>query len=156
MPKLRKRRYTGRTYANKQWSVKRLPSDNESSSKDDERNTMMDNNFDDEFISFRNTMTINDIADLFELVKNKAGSKFITVLLYMTLQHFDINWRQCNYFFKQINALTAETGHKWAKIFLSSDFDEFVKEGRGGKRTSSFYDTFPDIESLAKLYSVQR
>ena len=39
---------------------------------------------------------------------------------------------------------------------MSSDFDEFVKEGRDGKCTSSFYDTFPDIESLDKLYSVQR
>ncbi|CAF4222987.1 unnamed protein product, partial [Rotaria sordida] len=29
-------------------------------------------------------------------------------------------------------------------------------EGRGGKRTSSFYDIFPDIESLAKAYSVRR
>ena len=96
MPKLRKRQYIGRTYANKQWSVKRLPSDNESSSEDDERNTMMDSNFDDEFITFRNTMTINDIADLFELAESKAECKFITVLLYMTLQHFGISWHPCN------------------------------------------------------------
>ena len=39
---------------------------------------------------------------------------------------------------------------------MSNDFDEFVKEGRGGKRTSSFYDAFSDIDSLAKLYSVQQ
>ena len=62
----------------------------------------MDNNFDDEFITFRNTMTINDIADLFELAKNRAGSEFITVLLYMSLQHFCINWGQCNYFLNRL------------------------------------------------------
>jgi hypothetical protein len=156
MPKLRKRQYIGRTYATKQWSFKRFPSNNESASEDDEQNTMMDNNFDGEFDNLANIMTINDIADLFQLIKDKIGSKFITVLLYMTLRHFGLNWLQCNDFLKQINALTAQTAHKWANIFLFGDFDDFIKEERGGKQTSSFYDIFPDIELLAKSYSVQR
>ena len=102
MPKLRKRQYIGGTYANKQWSVKRLPSDNESSSEDDERNTMIDNILDDELITFLNTTTINDIANVFGLANSKAEFKLITVLLYMTLEHFGINWRQCNYFFDRL------------------------------------------------------
>ena len=51
---------------------------------------------------FRNTMTINGIVDLFELAKNRIWSKFIIVLLYMTLQHFGINWGQCNNFLNRL------------------------------------------------------
>ena len=39
---------------------------------------------------------------------------------------------------------------------MSSGIDEVVKEESDGKRTSSFYDTFPDIQSLDKLYLVQQ
>ncbi|CAF1307493.1 unnamed protein product, partial [Didymodactylos carnosus] len=55
-----------------------------------------------------------------------------------------------------IGALTTRTADKWANIFLSGSFDEFISEGRGGKHIPSFYDVFPDIELSAKTYSIQR
>ncbi|CAF4994978.1 unnamed protein product [Rotaria sp. Silwood1] len=74
----------------------------------------------------------------------------------MTLRHFGISWVKCDDFFKEIGALRATTANRWANTFLSGSFDKFINEGRGGKHISSFYDVFPDIELLAKNYSVQR
>ncbi|CAF4710397.1 unnamed protein product, partial [Rotaria sp. Silwood2] len=113
-------------------------------------------NHDIEYIRFADKLTIEDIGDLFELIKDKIGVKFVTVLLYMTLRYFDISWLNCNDFLKKIGALSTETANKWANIFLSGNFNEFVSEGRGGKHTPSFYDVFPDIELSAKNYSIQR
>ncbi|CAF1532546.1 unnamed protein product [Didymodactylos carnosus] len=106
------------------------------------------NDFDAELVNFHDKIIINDIGDLFE-----AGSKFISVLLYMTLWHFGISWHECNDFLKQTGDLTSETAHKWAEVFLSGNFYEFVSEADGEKHVSSFYDIFSDIKSLAVLFS---
>ncbi|CAF1256310.1 unnamed protein product [Rotaria magnacalcarata] len=101
-------------------------------------------------------MKIDDIGDLFELIKDKIGLKFSSVLLYMTLRYFGINWLKCDDFFKTVGASTTKTVDKWASIFLSGNYNEFVSEGRGGKQIPNFYDVFPDIETSAKNYSVQQ
>ncbi|CAF4154706.1 unnamed protein product [Rotaria sordida] len=154
MPKLNKRRSLGRTYIRKRWYDQRVLSENESLSEEEE--ITQDEDDDVEFIRLVDKMKIDDIGDLFELIKDKIGLKFITVLLYMTLRHFGISWVKCDDFFKEIGALRATTANKWANTFLSGSFDKFINEGRGGKHIPSFYDVFPDIELLAKNYSVQR
>ncbi|CAF3858213.1 unnamed protein product, partial [Rotaria sp. Silwood1] len=154
MPKLNKRRASRVFYAKKRWYNYRLLSENESSSSSEEE-VLSNDNINAGSGNFSNNFMVDDIGDLFELSKNKVGLKLISVLLFMTLRHFGISWLQCNQFFKEIGALTAETANKWTNIFLSGGVNEFVSEGRGGKRTSSFYDIFPDIESLAKAYSVR-
>ncbi|CAF3880279.1 unnamed protein product [Rotaria sordida] len=154
MPKLNKRRFLGRTYARRQWHDQRVSPENESVSEEEE--ITQDNDDDIEFIHFANKIKINDIGDLFGLIKDKIGLKIVTVLLYMTLRHFGISWIKYDDFLKKIDALTTKTANKWTNIFLSGSFDEFISEGRGGKHILSFYDVFPDIELLAKNYSVQR
>ena len=41
------------------------------------------------------------------------------------------------------------------EIFLSGDLDEFLEDGRGGQREPSFYDFFPELENMAKLYTLE-
>ncbi|CAF3380958.1 unnamed protein product [Rotaria socialis] len=154
MPKLNKRRFIGRIYVQKRWYDKTVLSENDSES---EREDITSDKYDkSEFIRFTDKMKVDDIGDLFELIKNKIGLKLVSVLLYMTLRYFGINWLECDEFFKKINGLKTETANKWANIFLSGSFNEFISEGRGGKHISSFYDLFPDIESSAKAYAAER
>jgi hypothetical protein len=154
MPKLNRRRSVRRAYARKQWYDERVSPENESVSEEEE--ITQDKDDDIQFIRFVDKMKIDDIGDMLELIKDKIGLKFVTVLLYMTLRHFDISWVKCDDFFKKTGALTIKTANKWANIFLSGSFDEFVNEGRGGKHVPSFYDVFFDIELSAKNYSIQR
>ena len=49
-------------------------------------------------LSFTDQVTINDISDVFQLCKKKCNFKFISVLLYTSLRHFDITWRDGNCF----------------------------------------------------------
>ncbi|CAF1532325.1 unnamed protein product, partial [Rotaria sp. Silwood1] len=153
MPKLNKRRFGRRAYARKRWYYQRVLSEDESVSEEEIK---QDNNDNDEFIRFADKMKIDDIGDLFELIKDKIDLKIVTVLLYMTLRHFGISWVKCDDFLKKIGALTTKTANKWANIFLSGSLENFLAEGRGGKHIPSFYDVFPDIELSAKNYSVQR
>ncbi|CAF1525964.1 unnamed protein product [Adineta steineri] len=152
MPKLNKRRSLGRMHMRKRWPYQRVLSECESTSE--EEITQDEDN--DEFLRFTDKLEVDDIGDIFELIKDKTGLKLPTVLLYMTLRYFDIKWLECDEFFKKIGALTIKTASKWANIFLSSSFDEFISEDRGGRHVSSFYDAFPDIELSAKSYSVER
>lgn len=154
MPKLNKRRSARRIYVRKRWYDQRVLSENESVSE--EEDITLDKYDEAEFIRFTDKMKIDDIGDLLELIKDKIGLKLTSVLLYMTLRYFAISWRECDDFFKKIGGLKTETANKWATIFVSGSFNEFVSEGRGGKQIPSFYDVFPDIESLAKNYSIQR
>ncbi|CAF1569727.1 unnamed protein product [Didymodactylos carnosus] len=153
MPKLNKRRSARRIYARKRWYDQQMSSEDESVSEEDVTSDAYD---EAEFIRFADKMKIDDIGDLFELIKDKIGLKLSSVLLYMTLRYFGISWLKCDDFFKKIGGLKTETANKWATIFLSGSFNAFISEGRGGKQIPSFYDVFPDIESSAKNYSVQR
>ena len=125
MPKLTKRRSLGRIYIRKRWYDQRVLSENESTSEEEITQDEDDNV---EFLRFDDKMKIDDIEDLFELIKDKIGLKLVTVLLYMTLRHFDIHWLKCDDFFKKIGALTTKTANKWANIFLCGNFDEFISE----------------------------
>ena len=155
MPKLNKRRSVGRAYARKRWRQQQGFSESESVSEEKKEMTQ-DNDAVVESVGLADTMNIDDIGDLFELIKDKVGSKLVTVLIYMILRHFGINWIGCDDFLKKIGGLTTETANKWANIFVSGSFNELISEGRGGKHIPSFYDVFPDIELSAKNYSVQR
>ncbi|CAF4927624.1 unnamed protein product [Rotaria socialis] len=128
MPKLNKRRSIGRIYVQKRWYDKTVLSENDSES---EREDITSDKYDkSEFIRFTDKMKVDDIGDLFELIKNKIGLKLVSVLLYMTLRYFGINWLECDEFFKKINGLKTETANKWANIFLSGSFNEFISEAK--------------------------
>ncbi|CAF1516535.1 unnamed protein product [Adineta steineri] len=154
MPKLNKRRSLARMHMRKRWPYQRVLSECESTSE--EEYTQGEDNDSAEFLRFTDKLKVDDIGDIFELIKDKIGLKLPTVLLYMTLRYFNIKWLESDEFFKKIGALGIKAADKWANIFLSSDFDEFISEDRGGKHISSFYDTFPDIELSAKSYSIER
>jgi hypothetical protein len=68
--------------------------DNNSSEEDDSDQ--------DEPDTFKDRITDEDMSDLFEICKSKCPVKYLTVLLYMTLRKFGINWRNCDAFLRDI------------------------------------------------------
>ncbi|CAF1532634.1 unnamed protein product, partial [Adineta steineri] len=55
--------------------------------------------------------TIGDISDLFELCKAQCPPKYLSVLLYMSLRHFNITWHDCDVFLHDVGSLKARTVH---------------------------------------------
>ena len=102
------------------------------------------------------TYTVDDVKDLFHMCKEQINTKHLSALLFMCLRHFGIRWRACDSFMKQIGAFGARTSQKWMEIFVSCDFDVFDREMRGGKRDHYLYDVFPELESEARTYAIQR
>ncbi|CAF2033495.1 unnamed protein product [Rotaria magnacalcarata] len=132
-------------------------SDESEMSTDEEPLDMEINESDDyEPLNFNNKMIITDIADVFELCKSKCPSKYLSVLLFMTMRQMGITWRECNTYLKSIGAFSSETSHKWTESFVFGDYNEFCHEYGGGKRGECFYDCFPKIETDAKQYIVDR
>ncbi|CAF2138799.1 unnamed protein product [Rotaria magnacalcarata] len=160
MPKLPRRRSHSR---NVQISLRRLhlldkavDHSNESSTESDDEEMKMNEDSFDMSKNYNDQVTLNDISDIFELCKNNSSYKFISVLLYMSLRHFKITWRDCDLFMKEIGALSSQTCQKWTDIFISGDFDQFCTDNRGGKHIDDFYEGFPDLELEAKLFAVER
>ncbi|CAF4606386.1 unnamed protein product [Rotaria sp. Silwood2] len=158
MPKLSKRRSHARSINRGMLRLldKDVRREVESSTDSDEEEMRLNDDLTDTSLNFNDKVTLNDISDIFELCQNKCNLKFISVLLYMTLRHFDITWRDCDLFLKEVSALTSKTCHKWIEIFTSGDFNQFCTDNRGGKRGEEFYDTFPEIELAAKSFSIER
>jgi hypothetical protein len=103
-------------------------------------------------IDFSNDNILNDISDLFTFCKEQINSRFISVLLYMSLRRFGHSWRDIDAFLCRVGAMTAKTAHKWSNILLERDFDEFISEERGGKRGDTFWDCYPDLELEARQF----
>jgi hypothetical protein len=56
----------------------------------------------------------------------------------MSLHRFGHSWRDVDAFLGTVAVITAKTAHKWSKILVSRDFDEFINEERGGKHDDTF------------------
>ncbi|CAF3189699.1 unnamed protein product [Rotaria sp. Silwood2] len=105
-------------------------------------------------LDFSEEQLLTDIGDLGEMCKSKCGTKYLSILLYMSLRSFNIKWEAVDEFLKDTRLMTAQTSHKLATIFIKGDYEEFSNDLRGGKQTDSFYDTFPDIEGDEKAFVV--
>ncbi|CAF1686736.1 unnamed protein product [Adineta ricciae] len=103
----------------------------------------------------KNNINILDIGNLFEIIKQDTSLRSLSVLLHLSLMCFDIPWQKIDSFLKDIGGLSAESCNKWSRILIEEDLEEFLEDHRGGKHTESFFDIYPELESLAKLYAVE-
>ena len=105
---------------------------------------------DDEEFNFKDKLSLTDSGDIAEMCKLKCGTKYLSTLLYMSLRFFNIKWEDIDEYLNSIGVMTAESSNKWATLFVKGDYEVFSNDLRGGKRTDSFYDTFPEIEADGK------
>ncbi|CAF1533004.1 unnamed protein product [Adineta ricciae] len=99
-------------------------------------------------------MTVLDIENLFEALLEEASIRPLYVLVYLSLVYFGIPWRNIDLFLKAIGGLAANTCSRWGTDIIEQDLEEFLQDNRGGKHEESFYDTYPELENLAKLYAL--
>ncbi|CAF1240634.1 unnamed protein product [Adineta ricciae] len=69
--------------------------------------------------------------------------------------YFGVPWRKIDLFLKDIGGLSAQSCNKWSRILIEEDLEEFLEDNRGGKHSESFFDIYPELESLAKLYAIK-
>ncbi len=103
----------------------------------------------------KNNISILDIGNLFEIIKQDTSLRSLSVLLHLSLMYFGIPWRKIDSFLKDIGGLSAQSCNKWSRILIEEDLEEFLEDNRGGKHSESFFDIYPELESLAKLYAVE-
>ena len=98
---------------------------------------------------------IEDIKDLFQMCISQCGVRKLSVLLYMLLRNVGLSWKEVDKILSSIGGYSCQSAHKWKQTFLLGDFEKFVNDGRGGKHSESFYDTYPEIEAEAKQFAVE-
>ena len=111
----------------------------------------------DEELSFDFTAKemLDHISVLYALCAESVNNKYLSTLMYVTLRHFGYSWRDVDFFLSNIGAMTAETCHRHSQTFLNEDIDHFCVDGRGGKQATSFYDLYPELEELARVFAVE-
>ncbi|CAF3485177.1 unnamed protein product [Rotaria socialis] len=149
-PKSRRQLYAANA-AQKRWSPER-------DSSSDEDIYLMDISTDDElnlnYSNLKDRINVSDIADIYELCKTYCSTRYLSVLMYLTLRHFNISCRDTDAFLKDIGSYTREASHNWSWKFLNENFDEFINDKRRGKRGDSFYDIYPELEEEARTFAV--
>lgn len=108
-----------------------------------------------EELLLKDKINIADIGDLFEVVQHETCLRSLSVLIYLSLTYFGVSWRKADLFLNEIGSLSAETCHKWSEVFIGGDLDDFLEDNRGGQRTGSIFDAFPELENMAKLYALE-
>ena len=158
MPKLSKRRSQSRTLLYRRLTIENTKNQNtdEHCTSEEEKNTIID--YEEEFqpLDFLDESMVDNIADFFELCRSSCNLKYLSVLLYMTMRHFEVTWCDCDDFLKKIGALKSETAYKWTRSFVLGNFDQFCSEHRGGKHNSKLYDYFYELEVQGKIFALQQ
>ena len=95
-----------------------------------------------------------DIADIYELCKTYCNTRYLYVLIYLTLRHFSITCRDTDAFLKNISCFSRKTAHSWSNTFLNENFDEFISDKGSERRDDSFYDIYPELEEEATAFAV--
>jgi hypothetical protein len=155
MPQKSKRRSQSAAAIRSRWAKKNIDQ------SDDVFNTEISINVPDidedkkEKDILKNNINILDIGNLFEIIKQDTSLRSLSVLLHLSLMYFGIPWRKIDSFLKDIGGLSAQSCNKWSRILIEEDLEEFLEDNRGGKHSESFFDVYPELESLAKLYAVE-
>jgi hypothetical protein len=108
-----------------------------------------------ESVDFVAKEMLENISVLYTLCAESVSNKYLSTLMYITLRHFGYSWRDVDLFLGAVGGMTAETCHKHSQTFLNKDIDDFCCEGRGGKQSASFYDLYPELEELARVFTVE-
>jgi hypothetical protein len=154
MPKANRRTTQSRSASARRWKNATIPSPPDF--PNDDYHVDVDVNVDNLKLNFMEKLTLPNIEDLAEMCRLKCNTKYLSVLLYMSLRYFKIKWNDIDEYLKSIGFMTAETSHKWADIFLDGDHKEFTRDLRGGKHSDSFYDIYPEIEVDAKAFVAEK
>ncbi|CAF3149412.1 unnamed protein product, partial [Rotaria sp. Silwood2] len=115
---------------------------------------MQEENDDGEDMMAMVKIDLKTIGDLFNLCKKECGSRKLSVLLYMLMRKLGHSWRSTDQILDSIGAYRCQAANKWADMFLMGDFEIFAHDGRGGKHSDSFYDVFPELESVGRAFVV--
>ena len=83
---------------------------------------------------YSDAIPVEDIAAMFEIVCLWCVNyRNLSVLLYMTLKFFRIDWRSIDAFLSDIKAMRCSSTDSWSKVFVDGDLEEFMRDERGGK-----------------------
>ncbi|CAF2953096.1 unnamed protein product [Rotaria sp. Silwood2] len=154
MPKVNRRRSHSR-HVNSRRSIESIASNETETFSSEEEKIFINPDADIDHINFANEAVLNDISDLFSFCKEQINTRFISVLIYMSLRHLGHSWRDVESFLTSIGGMTIKTCHKWTNILVNKDFDEFTIEERGRKRGDSFWDCYSDLELEANQFVYQ-
>jgi hypothetical protein len=155
MPQKSKKKRRAEAALARRWTTETCARPNDDSYEEIRMNLSNLSENDQPELSLKDKINIADIGDLFELVKSQTSLRSLSVLIYLSLTYFGVSWRKADLFLKQIGSLSAETCNKWSKVFIEGDLDDFIEDNRGGKRGQSFFDIFPELENMAKLYALE-
>ncbi|CAF2835325.1 unnamed protein product [Rotaria sp. Silwood2] len=155
MPQKSKRKCRATTAAGRRWTTETFARSDDDSDEQISMNLSNLSENDQQKFSLKDKINISDIGDLFEIVKSQTSLRSLSVLIYLSLMYFGVSWRKADLFLKQIGSLSAETCNKWSEVFIEGDLDDFLEDNRGSKRGQSFFDTFPELENMAKLYTLE-
>ncbi|MCC7160099.1 MAG: hypothetical protein IT281_11290, partial [Ignavibacteria bacterium] len=127
MPQKSKRKSRATSAAKRRWASEIFEqSDNDTNEEDLMNLSNLSAHEQEEFV-LKDKISITDIGDLFEIVKNQISTRSLSVLIYLSLTYFNVSWRKADLFLRQIGSLGAATCHKWSEIFIRGDLDEFLE-----------------------------
>jgi len=98
------------------------------------------------------SISVESIGVIFELCLTHGGYRNLSMLLYMVLRFFNINWRTIHDFLGNIGMMRCNATHNWREVCLDEDLDKFLRDGWGGKHVDVFYYVLPDLQIEAKAH----
>ena len=93
-------------------------------------------------LNLKDKIKISDSADIYEFCKTYCNTRYLSVLTYLTLRHFNITCKDTDAFLKNISCFSRKTAHSWSNTFLNESFDEFTSDNPCKKRAGAYKQVF--------------
>lgn len=155
MPQKSKRKSRATQAVETRWTSESSAQSDEGNDKDVLMDYSHAEDTDQDSFALKDKIDLDDIGDLFELVKNNTSLRSLSTLIYLSITYFGVTWRKADLFLRQIGSLSAQSCNKWGDVFIEGDLNNFLEDNRGGKQNSSFFDIYPELENMAKLFTLE-
>jgi hypothetical protein len=110
-----------------------------------------------ENFSFQNIRDL--ICVLIDLIPNFGAIHYrvLSTIVYLMLRLFYFPWEKCKNTLKNLDLMGINQCHLWAKTIMDEDdICVILRDGRKGHKNNAFYEEYPDIESRAKAFAIEK
>lgn len=112
--------------------------------------------------SVMDEFTFSNVADLIDILIDSCpkwssiNNRILSMIIYITLRKGNIQFEEARKILKDLNLLSIQTCHSWLlTIAEEDDLCVLLNDGRGKYKRELFYELYPDLELLAKSYSLE-
>jgi hypothetical protein len=116
-----------------------------------------------ELLILRFRIQFDNVSDIIDILMDSCGkwtsisNRILSVVMYLTMRLCNLQFEETRLILEKLKLLNIKCCHSWLKTIIAEDYlCVLLKDNRCAYKRQLFYELYPEIESQAKSYALER